>query len=221
MANEIPQLSAQPREKTGSRYARRLRDEGRLPGVVYGHGEGAVSISLDEHAVEVALHSGSQLFNLEVGGNVQACLVKDVQYDHLGKLPVHLDLARVDLSEEVEVEVYFDFTHAPEDYLEDIEGAVINHEMNELTVKCRADSIPENIEVDQSSLTLDTPITVADLQLPEGVKTDEDPERVVASVTIVAAAPEPEEDEDGGDEGAEPEVIGKDGDDDKNEDDNE
>ncbi len=208
MKNEIPVLTAQPRDKVGSRYARRLRDEGRLPAVVYGHGEGAVTVSLDEHAVEVALHHGSQLFNVDIAGHTQACLVKDVQYDYLGKLPVHMDLTRVDLGEEVEVEVTLEFTHEPE-LLEDIEGGVINHELNELVVRCRADSIPESIEVNQSALTLDTPITVADLVLPEGVLTDEEPDRVLASITVVAEVPDEDELDADGDASAEPAVIGK------------
>jgi large subunit ribosomal protein L25 len=210
-ANDIPTLEGQKREKTGSRYARRLRADARVPAVMYGHGQGNVALSLPIKAVTHLLHEGQQLATVELadpGGAVGGpCLIKDVQWDHLGRDIVHVDLTRVDLSEQVEVEVELVLTGEPAAL--ETPGAVLDHPLQMLPITCRADSIPESVTHDVGELEIGTAVTVADLTLPEGVQAAAEPETVVCQITIVAELPEEDEPEVA--EGDEPEVIGADG----------
>ncbi|MEM6392710.1 MAG: 50S ribosomal protein L25 [Planctomycetota bacterium] len=203
--HETPTLTAEARTKTGSRYARRLRDEGKLPAVVYGHGEGPASLTINAKTFGELLDTSAQLINLEIDGKAEPCLIRDVQYDHLHRYPVHADFTRVNLSENVTVEVEL-VTHGDPEALKEA-GAVLNQEITALEVSCRADAIPDEIRVDISSLTGDSPITVGDITLPDGVTTDLDADQPVATIAIVKAAPEPDTEE--ADADAEPEVIEK------------
>ncbi len=200
----VPKLDAQKRDRLGSRYAARLRNDGKLPAVVYGHGQDPLHVAVDRHAVTEVLHDNHQLVELDVEGASESCLIKDVQWDYLGDNLIHVDLTRVDLSEEVEVEVAVELSGEPAALQE--EGAVLDHPVTEVTVSCRADSIPEQLVHDIESLGLDGAVTAADLVLPDGVKLVTDPETIIAQIQIVQ---EMSEEEEPAGEGDEPEVIGK------------
>lgn len=204
MAHDIPNVPAEPRTKVGSRYAQRLRKEGRLPAVIYGHGQDPVSVTLDSKQFRDLYHENYHLMNLEVEGKTESCLVKDVQWDYLGDDVIHVDLTRVDLTEEVEVEVELVLKGRPAAMNQ--EGAVLNHPLAALTVKCAANNIPDQIIVDVSKLTLEDTLTVGDLSLPEGVAAVDDPEQLVAQIQIQEEIEEEAEEEAA--EG-EPEVIGR------------
>lgn len=204
--NEIPQLHAELRERIGSRYAVRLREDGKLPAVIYGHGQDPVSITLDGKDAWEVLHGHSHLINIELTGKTESCLIKDVQWNYLGSKIIHLDLTRVDLSEEVEVEVALELHGEPKALEEP--GAILNHERNSINVKCRADAIPDMLTLEISDLTTEVAKTVADLQTPEGVTITDDPETVLASITIVQELPDTDEEDESGDE--EPQIIGRD-----------
>lgn len=205
MANQVPTLPATSRDKLGTRYSQRLRAEGRLPVVLYGHGEAPTHLHLDRHETTKLINHAAHLLTLDVEGKSESCLIKSVQYDHLGDKILHLDLTRVDLTEEVELEIYLEFKGEPEAALE--EGYVVAHPTQSVNIKCRADSIPESIEVNVEPLTLDNPLTIADIKVPAGVAITDDPETVVASISFVQELPEPEEEQAA--EGEEPEVIGE------------
>lgn len=202
---QLPRIKSEPRQRTGTRYARRLRTDGKLPGVVYGHGKGNVPIVVDAEAFNDILQEHSHLVEVELDGAAEPCLIKDVQWDHLSSRIIHVDLTRVDLSEEVEVDVEIELVGEPASLEE--EGAVLSQPLTELTITCRADSIPENITVDIGELGVGDSITVGELTLPEGVKAVTDEDQMVVQISVVAEAPEEEE---APVEGAEePEVIGK------------
>lgn len=204
-SQEIPTLESQPREHLGTRYSARLRKEGRLPAVVYGHKQENVAISLDYRELVDLLHENAHLIKITLdGGKTEPCLIKEVQWDHLGRQIIHIDLARVDLSEEVEVEV--ELTITGENKALDQSGVVLTHPATTIEVACRADGIPETIAVDISELEVGGTITVADLKLPAGVRAVSDPDTVLAQIEEVAAAAEEEAEEAGA---AEPEVIGR------------
>ena len=95
---DIPTVKAETRKAAGTRAADRLRRSGKLPGIVYGHKQEPVPVVLDRHTVQMHLDHGAHLLQLDLSGKSQPCLVKDAQYDHLGATLVHVDLARVDLS---------------------------------------------------------------------------------------------------------------------------
>src|SRR3954454_20634905 len=105
MATQSIQISASPRSELGSRANKRLRDAGKLPGVIYGHKEAVVPVTLPRKELVTHLNKGAHVFDLALDGKAEKVLVKEVQYDHLGADVIHVDFARVSLDEKVEVTV--------------------------------------------------------------------------------------------------------------------
>src|SRR5205814_6604151 len=83
MAVQAIQMSVKQRAERGSRAAKRLRDTGLVPGVIYGHGEDVLPVTLPRREVSIHLNKGAHVFELQVDGKQERVLVKDVQYDHL------------------------------------------------------------------------------------------------------------------------------------------
>ena len=110
---ETQVLKAEMRAAEGTKSARRLRDTGRLPGIIYGHGEKPECFSVDAHELNLELQHGHRLLKLDLAGKTDSFLIKAVQYNHLGTDPVHLDLMRVDLTEMVEVQVAIELIGTP------------------------------------------------------------------------------------------------------------
>lgn len=205
---QLPRIEAQPRERTGTRYAARLRKEGKLPAVVYGHGVDPAHVVVDKRTLVDILHKNAHLIEVAAPGNgkAESCLIKDVQWDHLGREIIHVDLARVDLSEEVEVEVELEFVGEPKAL--DTPGAVLEHPQSSIRIRCTAGNIPANIKVDIGALEVDQLLTVADLKLPAGITAVEDDETMIARISVI----EETSDEAGAVADAataEPEVIGR------------
>ena len=98
-------LKARIREQVGTKSAVKLREQGLIPAVVYGHKQEPVSICVNAHEFVENLHHGHRLLEVEIDGKKDTMLVKDLQYDYLGKDVIHADLMRVNLSERLTVEV--------------------------------------------------------------------------------------------------------------------
>ncbi len=203
---EIPNVTIEARKGKGTRAATRLRREGRIPGILYGHGIDPFSLTMATREVEHLIESGIRIINLSLDGKAQACQLKDAQWDHLGRDLIHIELLRVDLTERVNVTVALEYhgTAAGES-----EGGQVYHEMTELEIDCVVSKIPEFIRVDVDDMKLDDVLHVRDLKLPDDVTAAGDEDAVVASckVPTVTEEAEPVEGEEGAP--AEPEVIGK------------
>jgi len=204
MSTQTPKLKATPRDKTGTKYAQRLRKQGLLPVVVYGHKEAPVHVSIDHDEFMDHLHHGVHLLEVDTGSGVESCLIKEVQYDYLGTDVIHVDLARVNLNEEIQVSVPIELTGEDECPGAKAEGAIVEQPFVDIEVICKANNIPDKIVVDISKLEAGGSITVADLQLPAGVTTAKNPEDAVATISVMEEIPEEEEVVA---ESAEPEVI--------------
>lgn len=203
MSHETPTLAASTRTKLGSRYALRLREEGKLPGVVYGHKQDPVHIAFDAKLFTEILHQSAHLINIEIDGKAEPCLIKDVQYDYLDTTPVHVDLARVDLNEEVEVELEVEFVGQAVGLKE--AGAMLDHPQTSIVISCKANAIPESITHDVSALEVGGEVKVSDLALPAGVTAVTEADTLLAHIIVQAAVADDTDDEAGD---AEPEVIG-------------
>jgi large subunit ribosomal protein L25 len=199
--SEIVALAVQPREGTGSRKAARLRKQGRLPAVVYGHKEAVVAVSLDYEEFDRAvrkLHARS--LNITLDGKTETVLIKELQWDHLGKEMVHADLWRVSATETVKVVVPVELRGAPKS----MGGGVLDQPFHTLHVECLAIAIPDAIRIDITALTLGHPVHVRELALPAGVKVLEPAEAVVVQIKLAGQEPTAA----GADgTGAEPEVL--------------
>jgi len=202
MSHETPTIQASLRDRLGSRYAQRLRREGRLPAVIYGHKSDPVAVHVDEKETLRHLHLGSHVMKIEIDGHPpETCLVKDLQFGYLGDNVIHLDLTRVDLDEEVNVSVHLHFVGTPEAARKP--GTIVHHDLTELPVVCRVRDIPEEIKLDLSSM--EESIAANEIKLPEGVRLDIDPETSIARIETVLDTEEGEAaDVDGA---SQPEVI--------------
>jgi large subunit ribosomal protein L25 len=208
MKHQAPTVEARPREKVGSIYARRLRKAGRLPAIIYGHKKTPVAISVDEDEMLTQLRHGTHVLNIDVeGAKPETCLVKDLQFGYLGDNVIHVDFARVDLEEEVNVLVHLAFVGEPHAAARG--GAILNYDLTELQVVCRVNEIPEDIKVDLTVMGEGLMLTVGDIELPPGIQTNLPPDTPIAHVSFVKR----EEDVAVGEEAevptdaAEPEVI--------------
>ena len=202
---EIQALEVERREAQGSAAARRLRRQGKVPGVLYGHGQEVVPLTLPAEAVHEVLETGRKLVTLKLGGVQERALVKEVQFDSWGREILHVDFSRVALDEVVNVEVEIIGHGTPKAALS---GGVLEQPLRRLPIACKADAIPDSIRAEVSAMETGHMIHVRDLQLPEGVKALADADGIVfivkeARVEEVVAAPAPEA------AVAEPEVIGR------------
>ncbi len=173
---------------TGTRVARRLRAQGRIPAIIYGHKQDPVPVHLARESVWEMIKKSTHLAEISLNGVTETVLVRDVQWDHLGKEIIHLDFARVSADESIETEVRLDVRGTAPGVAE---GGVMEVLVHSVRVTCRANAIPDAIRVDVSNLHLDQSLHVRDLTLPEGVTLDADPEQLLVHVTSRAAAPEP------------------------------
>ncbi|MCP4590158.1 MAG: 50S ribosomal protein L25 [bacterium] len=196
-------LKAERRVSLGTRPARRVREAGRLPAVIYGHGEAPEAISLDTHDALLELQHGARVFTVALEGKQSQYLVKAVQYDYLGTNAVHLDLMRVDLSEKVQIKIGVELRGIPAGIAE---GGVLDHSLNEIEVECLVTHIPETIVANVKHLGVGEALLVGDLELPEGVEVLTDREERIAAVRVLAEEAPAEEAEE---ESGQPEVIGR------------
>src|SRR5829696_3557507 len=204
MAMQAIQLSVKQRAERGSRAAKRLRDAGAIPGVIYGHGEDVLPVTLPRREVSIHLNKGAHVFELQVDGKQERVLVKDVQYDHLGSEVIHVDFARVSFDERVTVTVPLELKGEPKGAEE---GGVLTQVIANLEVECLVLEIPDAIRHNVSEMGLDDVLHIKDLKLPPGVKALQDEDLIVATVKeIVEEAAAGEAAEAGA---GEPEVIGR------------
>ncbi len=201
---DITTLRADRREAHGSRAAQRLRRAGRLPGIIYGHGEAPENVTVGTHDLAGVLKHGQHIVQLDVEGQTKQVLIKEVQFDHLALTPVHVDFLRVDLHQRVTVTVPLEFKGTP---IGTAEGGIFESAMGGLEVECAVTDIPDVIRVNVADLKLGSAIHVRELQLPPNVTTKAASEGIVCAVRmkaaeVVAAAPVEE-----GAEPQEPEII--------------
>jgi large subunit ribosomal protein L25 len=197
-------LVTQPREGRGSQKARQLRRQGLIPGVVYGHKQAAVSIALPFEILDNAIRHGARVVDLQTGKDLQKALIKEIQWDHLGKEIIHVDFARVAADERVEVVVPLEMRGIAPGVSA---GGMLDQPLHTLEVECLVSSVPDSIRVNINELQVGQAIYVRDVVFPEGVKPLADPDAIVIQVTAPQA--EPEAPAVPGAEQAEPEVIGR------------
>ena len=190
-------LVAEVGRTTGSASARRLRTEGKIPAILYGHGIEPQPISVDRKALRAALaHEAglNALFALEVDGTRHLAMARQLQRDALKRSVSHVDFVIVRRDEIVSVEVP---VHLVGEALgvEHADG-MVEQQMFQLTIHAKPADIPSSIEVDITDLVIGEAIRVNDLQLPEGVTTEVDGEDpiVIGQTTRLAVEEEAEED---------------------------
>ena len=197
-------LKAEIREHSGSKNAKKLRENGRIPAIVYGHKQESVAVSLDAHNFVERLHHGHRLMDVKIGRKTQKMIVKDMQYDYLGKDIIHVDLMRVDVTETVKVTVPIELKGTAKGAHE---GGIVAEHTDHLEVECKATDIPESIVVSVKEMDVGDALHAGDIELPSGVKLASSPETLLVTCSLVAAAKTTEELEE--EVPVAPEVIGE------------
>lgn len=201
-------ISARTREGTGKGAARTSRREGRIPGVLYGHGEESVSLSVDANELQKLVHSISienTIVDLDIGkGEPYKVLIREVQRHPFRDEFIHIDFFHVAMDEKIQVEIPIVLIGTPTGVKN--KGGVMDHQLRELEVFCLPGNIPEKVEIDVTNLDIGDSIHVSDIQLPDvEVLTDLD-----RSVVAVLAPTVIEVEEAAAEEAIlEPEVIGR------------
>lgn len=200
----IVSLKAQSRAGSGSRAALKVRRQGLVPGIVYGHKEPNIAVSVNAEELDRAIRvQHARVLDLLIDGKKETVLIRELQWDAFGRQMMHVDFARVSESDRVRVSVPVELRNSPKV----TGGGVLDQPYHTLHVECSPVKIPESIRIDITNLTLGHPIHVKELQVPEGVKVLEPAEAVVVQLKLpgveVVAAPVAAE------PGAGPEVIKK------------
>jgi large subunit ribosomal protein L25 len=196
-------LETQRREGRGSHRAARLRRQGRVPAVVYGHQEATESVSVSAEDLLTAIRHKAPVVDLRSDKGLQKALIRELQWDHLGKEVLHADFYRVSADERITVSVPIELRGIAPGVTG---GGLLDQPLHTLEVECLAIAVPESIRVNINELQIDQAIHVRELHLPEGVKALDDPDAVVVHVTAPKAEAEAAAEAAAS---AEPEVIGR------------
>jgi len=208
MATDQITLTAETGRPTGTRSSRRMRREGKIPGVVYGLDSEpkAVAVAWSELRAALTTEAGlNALIDLEVDGERKLTMVQDMQRHPVRREVTHVDFILVDVNKTVAVEVPIVLEDTEGDNLS---GLVVDQQLFALPVQAKPGDIPNEIVVSAAELTVDEPVRVSAVRLPEGVELDIDPDEaiVTASHPVSAEELEPETEGDADEaEGAEAE----------------
>lgn len=207
MSSERATLPAKPRTDFGSRTSRRLRRDGKVPGVVYTGGEAATAFQVESRDARSILAEGHALFDLEIeGSDAVPVVVKEQQHHPVRGDLQHLDLQQVDLNQAIQAEVPVELTG--DDVAPGVkQGGVLEHVTREVTVEALPTAIPDVLTLDVSAMEILDVLTLEDLAAPEGVTliADDPAEITIVTLTPPRVEAEPAEAE----PEAEPEVVGE------------
>jgi len=179
-------LTAERRNDHGKGVARKLRAAGRVPAVLYGHGQETQALSVDAHDMFKVLHTSAGanvLVDLKVDKDEHLVLPREIQRNHIKGTIVHVDFLVVSRTETIQVNVEIvDIGEAPGVK----QGGVVDHHLREVLVECFPQDVPEHLEADVSGLDLNDVLHVSDLVAPKGVEILTNPEETVLAVIVPA-----------------------------------
>ncbi|MBL1353187.1 MAG: 50S ribosomal protein L25/general stress protein Ctc [Zetaproteobacteria bacterium] len=199
-------INADLRETTGKGDARRMRRAGLLPAIIYGAGKPDLAITLNANSIGKTLNEEAfytSMLEVNVAGKgSETVLLKDVQWEPIMDTAMHLDFMRVSSADSVTVEVpvvVVNYDKCPGD----IAGGMLDMVRHVLEVTCRADSIPESVEVDCANLNIGDNIHIEDITLPEGMEVLHDANFTILNVAAPKGHEEASDDADAEDTVAE------------------
>lgn len=183
-------LEVSRREEAGKGPSRRLRQQGKVPAVVYGGHRDTVPIMVDRKAVtdliQKSEHGVRSIFLLKMSGSEpqRHAMIKEIQIDPISRKMTHIDFIRIVMDEVVRTTVPVHVIGSP---IGVKEGGLLDFQVRDLHVECLPNAIPDKVEVDISNLGIHQYFRISDLKAPEGVKILDDPDRVVVGVTHLRA----------------------------------
>ncbi len=194
-------LEVESRELRGKRNNRRLRAGGKIPAVLYGHGQESVSLAVPAEKFDTMVRHGSRMVTLSGAVN-ESAFIRECQWDTWGDHVVHVDFTRISAHEKVQVQVVVELRGEAPGLRA---GGVLKQLIHHIEVECEAGNIPEKLSLSVNELELNGSITVAQLALPSGAAALVEPGKAI--VQCVEVVEEPDEEADAGE--VEPEIIGR------------
>ncbi|ESQ77475.1 50S ribosomal protein L25/general stress protein Ctc [Asticcacaulis sp. YBE204] len=183
-------LDVEVRERTGTGGARAARNEGKVPGILYGGDKAPVPIAVSLNAFKKALYTGKlagHLVTLKYGEETQKVIAKAIDFHPVTDVPLHFDLYRVDEHQSIKINVPVHFkNHEASPGLK--KGGALTVAFHELEISVPADHIPEDVIVDLSGLEIGASVHVGDLTLPSDVTAVQGKDVVIASITASGAS---------------------------------
>jgi large subunit ribosomal protein L25 len=179
------QLSASARDSGGKGIARKLRSEGRVPAVVYGHGREPQPLSINTRELERLLDhiaAESTVIDLDIDGKGARTLIREIQRHPFKRQILHVDFQELVAGEKISVSVPIVLIGVPDGVRMD--GGILDQTMRELEIEVDPSNIPNHVEIDVTKLVIGSSLHVSDIPLPEGVEVLEDMD---ASVCVVSA----------------------------------
>jgi large subunit ribosomal protein L25 len=200
MANAT--LTAAARAETGKGAARKIRQAGDIPAVIYGHGRDPQSLTMNARETERLVKSiavSSTVIELSIDGKVSRTLIREIQRHPFKRHILHIDFQELVAGETISVKCPIVYIGTPEGVR--LEGGILDQIMHELHIEVDPSSIPNHIDVDVSNVKMGKSLHVSDLKLPAGIKVLDEPGATVCVVAapkvhtdapVVEGAPEPE-----------------------------
>ncbi len=182
-------LQAEAGRHAGSSDSRRLRADGKIPAVVYGHGMDPLPVSVDRRELRQALSGAAGLntiLDLTVDGTVYPTLIKDIQRHPVKRSVQHIDFIQVNLNEEIVVSIPIHLEGEAKEVASN--NGLVDLAMQELEVRTTPRNIPDSVIIDITEMTMDSVIRVEDIALPSGVVAEADADSVVVTVLITRSA---------------------------------
>lgn len=179
---DLLHIDADIRDEFGKGPARRLRRDGRVPGVLYGHGADPTHVALPGHQLMLALKNPNALLTLALPGGEQLALTKAVQRDPIKGFIEHVDLLMVRRGEKVTVEIPIALVGEAQP------ETVLNHELSTLSVEAEATHLPEGVDVSIDGLRVGDQVLAGDVTLPRGCVLITEPDQLIVGVQAAPTA---------------------------------
>jgi large subunit ribosomal protein L25 len=178
-------LAAESGRQTGSSSTRRLRSQGKIPGVVYGHGSAPIPVAVGAREFQIALSGEAglnTLLSLEVDKKNFLTLARDIQHHPFRNVVTHVDFQIVRRDEVISAEIPINLVGEP---IEVQHGdGIVDQQLFTLAIKAKPADIPPSVDIDISDLTIGASLHVSDITVPRGVELETDP-----AATVVAGQP--------------------------------
>lgn len=192
----IPKLNVMTREGNGKKSSQKLRKEGFVPGIIYGHNKETKSIKMDGQLLQKLLnrYGESGTVNLEIDGEIKPTIIKEVQRGIVKSGVVHIDFQELSAGEKIKMTVHI--TLVGKEKVES-SSTIIQQQLSELDIQCLPKDIPQGITVDVSQLEIGNSLTVADMDIYKdpNIEVLNDETEVVTSLTSVSNQTEEQEED--------------------------
>ena len=162
MTSSYFKLNVENRPITGKKTAKKLRNKGIIPGVLYYKGEEPIQIAVNELVMYHALHSGQRIYEIDVAGTTQYVMIKEMQYHPVTDALIHIDFMRVRRSEKINISVPLMLIG---ESLGVKEGGVLSQSLTQIEIECLPTDVPEQIELDVTHLEMNSSYSVADVKI--------------------------------------------------------